>query len=98
MSLDMDVRIPKVEREAAATAASNFTERLWAYLTIRKLLDDMLELTETEAKAAAKAMALELSIKVRKPILLYAGHSITYILTSVDNKLIVITVFIYFSV
>ena len=64
MSLDMDVRIPKVEREATATAASNFTERLWAYLTIRKLLDDMIEVTDAGEKAEAKAKALELSIKV----------------------------------
>ncbi|ELT99546.1 hypothetical protein CAPTEDRAFT_222769 [Capitella teleta] len=37
MSLDMSVKVPKVERESTRTAFSNFTEKLWAYMTIKKL-------------------------------------------------------------
>ena len=64
MSLDMDIKVSKAEREASRIAYSNFTERLWAYMTIKKLLDDMLEATEAEDRIRAKNRAMELSIRV----------------------------------
>ena len=65
MSLDMDVKVPRVEREAMRVALSNFTERMWAYMTIRKLLNDMLESTDPDQRAAAKARAMQMSLKVK---------------------------------
>ena len=44
---------------------SGFTERLWAYLTIKKLLDKMIESTDQAVKDEAKAKALEMSLKVK---------------------------------
>ena len=44
---------------------SKFTERLWAYLTIKKLMDKMVESDDAEEKAQAKAKALELSLRVK---------------------------------
>ena len=64
MSLDMAVKVPKVERESARLGLSNFTERLWAYMTIRKLLDDMLESSDPAQQASARTRAMEMSLKV----------------------------------
>ena len=46
------------------TRLSGVTERLWAYLTIRQILDNMVEETNPTKKAALKQKALELSLKV----------------------------------
>ena len=43
---------------------SEFTERLWAYLTIKKLLDKRVESDNPEEKKQAEAKALALSLKV----------------------------------
>lgn len=64
MSLDMSVKVPKLERESYRTALSNFTERLWAYMTIKKLLDVMIETTDPQQKASAKNRAMQLSLQV----------------------------------
>ena len=75
MQFDTNVRIPKVEKEALQTAYSNFTEKLWAFMTIRKLLDEMLQSSNATERDAAKAKALELSLKVNHifPISYFLG-------------------------
>ncbi len=64
MAFDDDIRVSRTEKEAERTASSNFTERLWAYLTIRKLLDTMMKSTVTTEKEEARQEALALSLKV----------------------------------
>ncbi len=64
ISLGVDVDVLESEKSLRGSAMANFTERLWAYLTIRKLLDDMTELQDTQAKKAARQEATALSLKV----------------------------------
>jgi hypothetical protein len=64
MSLDESIKVPKAEREASRTAASHFTEKLWAYKTIKKLLDTLMQSTDEAHREDAKARAMQLSLQV----------------------------------
>ena len=60
--------LPVIESRFRGDKTTHFTERLWAYLTIKKLLDDMKELTNNTEKENAKSRAMELSLKVSHTI------------------------------
>ena len=47
------------------TGIAAFVERMWAYLTIKQLLDDAVKSTNKTEKADLRAKALKLSLKVR---------------------------------
>ena len=49
------------------TGIAAFVERMWAYLTIKQLLDDAVKSTNGTEKAELRAKALKLSLKVRNP-------------------------------
>ena len=56
--------VARVENKLRNLDLSHLTERLWAYLTIQKLLETMEATSDETVKANAKTRALEMSIKV----------------------------------
>ena len=65
IELDLDVRVRNNRTIPNVSGLSKFTERLWAYLTIKDLMNRRLESTDSGEKGRLKARALKLSLEVR---------------------------------
>ena len=65
MEMNMDANVQRMENRLRNLDLSHLTERLWAFLTIKKLLDERVRIEADEiARADLDAKILELSLKV----------------------------------
>ena len=66
MEMYVRANVARTENRLRHLELTHLTEKLWAYLTIKKLLDTVLETNDEAIVQSAKNKILELSLKVRK--------------------------------
>lgn len=64
MEMSISASIQRMENRYRRHRYPHFTQKLWAYLTIKKLLDSVVKSVDENVKANAKQQALDLSLKV----------------------------------
>ena len=60
----MEVNLARLENRYRRYDFPHITERLWAYLTIKKLLNVILQTSDPNVRANAEKKALEMALKV----------------------------------
>lgn len=65
-TFEVDMSVQTQEVDGSVSNLPKFTEKLWAYLTIKKLLQDIEKFDDVAVTNRSKQKALELSLKVTK--------------------------------